>query len=135
MFETLTLRTTASQELINLDEQVRDIVQRSGVTEGVCHIYCPHSTAGLTVNSALDFRTSQDILFEMNRLVPTRVDFFHTFDTPTDAAAHVKSTLTGVSVACLIHDGQVILGHSQSILFAEYDGPRDRQVHVKVMAG
>ena len=135
MFETLSFRTTTSQETINLDERVRAVVAASGVAEGICHIYCPHSTAGLTINSALDSKTSQDILFEMNRLVPTRVDFFHTFDTPTDAAAHVKSTLTGVYVTCLIHEGRLMLGHSQSILFAEYDGPRNRQVYVKVVEG
>lgn len=135
MFETLSLRTNASQELVNLDERVRAVVAASGVAEGVCHVYCPHSTAGLTINSALDSRTSQDILFEMNRLVPTRVDFFHTFDTPTDAAGHVKSTLSGVHLTCLIHEGRLMLGHSQSILFAEFDGPRNRQVYVKVVAG
>jgi len=135
MFETLSFRTTASQELVNLDEQVRAVVTASGVAEGVCHVYCPHSTAGLTINSALDSRTSQDILYEMNRLVPIRVDFFHTFDTPSDAAGHIKSTLTGVHVTCLIHEGRLMLGHSQSILFAEFDGPRNRQVYVKVMEG
>lgn len=135
MFQTLSFRTTASQELVNLDEQVRAVVAASSVEEGVCYIYCPHSTAGLTINSALDSRTSQDILFDMNRLVPTRVDFFHTFDTPTDAAGHVKSTLTGVHLTCLIHAGKLMLGHSQSILFAEFDGPRNRQVYVKVVAG
>ncbi len=135
MFETLSFRTTASQETVNLDDQVRAVVAASGVAEGVCHVYCPHSTAGLTINSALDSKTSQDILFEMNRLVPTRVDFFHTFDTPTDAAAHVKSTLTGVHVTCLIHNALLMLGSSQSILFAEFDGPRNRQVHVKVVEG
>lgn len=135
MFETLSFRTTASQELVVLDEQVRAVVAASNVDEGVCHIYSPHSTAGLTINSALDSKTSQDILFEMNRLVPTRVDFFHTFDTPTDAAGHVKSSLMGVHVTCLIHEGRLMLGHSQSILFAEFDGPRNRQVYVKIMEG
>jgi secondary thiamine-phosphate synthase enzyme len=135
MFETLSFRTTASQEIFNLDEQVRAVVAASGIAEGVCHVYCPHSTAGLTFNSALDSRTSQDILFEMNRLVPTRVDFFHTFDTPSDAAGHVKSSLMGVHVTGLVHEGRLMLGHSQSILFAEFDGPRNRQVYVKVVAG
>ena len=135
MFETLFFRTTANQELVNLDERVRAVVSASGISEGICYVYCPHSTAGLTINSALDSKTSQDILFEMNRLVPTRVDFFHTFDTPSDAAGHVKSTLTGVHVTCLIHEGRLMLGHSQSILFAEYDGPRHRQVYVKIVEG
>lgn len=135
MFETINFRTTASQETVNLDEQLRALVAASGVAEGICHVYCPHSTAGLTINSALDSKTSQDILFEMNRLVPTRVDFFHTFDTPTDAAAHVKSSLIGVHVTSLIHEGRLMLGSSQSILFAEFDGPRNRQVYVKIVEG
>ena len=69
MFESLSFRTTTSQETVNLDESVRAVVAASGVAEGICHVYCPHSTAGLTINSALDSKTSQDILFEMNRLV------------------------------------------------------------------
>ncbi|RME63990.1 MAG: YjbQ family protein [Caldilineae bacterium] len=134
MFEVLDFRTNESQELYRLDEQVQDVVVRSGVEEGVCHLYCPHTTAGLTINSALDPMTPKDILFEMNRLVPTRVDFFHTFDTPTDASGHIKATLTGVHLTCLIHQGRLMLGHSQSILFAEFDGPRNRQVYVKIVA-
>ncbi len=135
MFEILSFRTTQSHELVRLEDQVRDVVRRSGVDEGVCHVYCPHTTAGLTINSAMDAGTLQDILSEYRRLVPTRVDFHHTFDTPTDAAGHIKSTLMGVQVSCPIHGGRLMLGGSQSILFAEFDGPRDRQVYVKVVQG
>lgn len=135
MFETVSFQTSQSQELVSLTEQIRDVIARSGVTEGICHVYCPHTTAGLTVNSAMDPMTLKDIVSEVDRLVPTRVDFYHTFDTPSDAAGHVKSTLVGVHVTCLIHEGQLMLGHSQSILFAEFDGPRDRQVFVKIVAG
>ncbi len=135
MFEILSFRTTQSQELVRLEERVRELVLQSEVEEGVCHIYCPHTTAGLTINSAMDPGTLQDILAEFRRLVPTRVDFHHRFDTPTDAAGHIKSTLMGVQVTCLIHGGQLMLGSSQSILFAEFDGPRDRQVYVKVVRG
>ncbi len=134
MFEKIKLRTSARQELVNLMGQVKDIVARSGAQEGMCYVYCPHTTAGLVVNSYMDPKTPQDIAFELDRLVPTRVDFFHTTDTPSDAAGHVKSSLTGIHQSCIGHAGELLLGHSQGILVAEFDGPRNREVYVKVIA-
>jgi secondary thiamine-phosphate synthase enzyme len=134
MFERIKLRTTTRQELINITDQVKDVVARSGVTDGMCYVYCPHSTAGLTINSYLDPLTPKDITFEVDRIVPTRVDFIHTTDTPSDAAAHIKSTLVGIDEAVFIHDGKLMIGHSQGVLFAEFDGPRDREFYVKVVA-
>ena len=133
MLQTIEFESTERQELINLMEQVQQVVTESGYQEGLCYVYCPHTTAGLVVNSYLDPKTLQDIAFELDRLIPTRVDFFHTFDTPSDAAAHVKSTLTGISQDFVIHEGKLLLGHSQGILFAEFDGPRKRRVTVKVI--
>jgi secondary thiamine-phosphate synthase enzyme len=135
MFEIVSFRTNQSQEFVSLNEHIQTVLAHSPVSEGICHVYCPHTTAGLTINSAMDPMTLKDIVTEIDRLVPTRVDFHHTFDTPSDAAGHIKSTLVGVHVTCLIHEGQLMLGHSQSILFAEFDGPRDRQVFVKIVAG
>lgn len=134
MFEKIKLRTSARQELVNLMGQVKDIVARSGAQEGMCYVYCPHTTAGLVVNSYMDPKTPQDIAFELDRLVPTRVDFFHTTDTPSDAAGHVKSSLTGIHQSFIVHAGELLLGHSQGILLAEFDGPRNREVYVKVIA-
>ena len=135
MFEKVKLRSSTRQELINITAQIKDVVARSGVRDGMCYVYCPHSTAGLTINSYLDPLTPRDITFELDRIVPTRVDFFHTGDTPSDAAAHVKSTLAGIDGALIINDGNLLLGHSQGVLFAEFDGPRDREFYVKVVAG
>lgn len=102
MFEKISLRTNARQELIGITDQVKGIVERSGVQEGMCYVYVPHSTAGLTINSPFDPNTWKDLVSEMDRVVPTRVDFYHTTDTPSDAAAHVKSTLSGVDAAIII---------------------------------
>ena len=135
MLETIHFHTEERQVLVNLMDEVKEVVHKSGVKEGVCYVYCPHTTAGLVVNSYMDPNTPKDILYEVDRLIPTKVDFFHTFDTPSDAAGHVKSSLLGVDLTFLIHEGELILGHSQGILFAEFDGPRKRQVFVKVMAG
>lgn len=135
MFETIHFHTEERQVLINLLAEVKEVVQKSGIKEGMCFVYCPHTTAGLTVNSYMDPNTPKDISFEVDRLVPTKVDFFHTFDTPSDAAAHVKASLLGIQEAFILHEGELVLGHSQGILFAEFDGPRNREVFVKVVAG
>lgn len=135
MFQRFRLRTKARQELVDMSGEVREVVASSGVKEGLCLIFCPHSTAGLVVNSYLDPMTPKDITAEIDRLVPTRVDFFHVVDTPSDAAAHVKASLIGIQQLLIVHDGKLLLGHSQGILFAEFDGPRDRELYVKVTEG
>jgi secondary thiamine-phosphate synthase enzyme len=133
VFGTHKFRTETRQELVNVTEAVRAIVEDSGVQEGMCFVYCPHTTAGLTINSYMDPMTPKDIVHELDRIVPTRVDFFHTVDTPSDASGHVKATLAGTDQMVIIHEGKLMLGHSQGILFAEFDGPRNRQVFVKVL--
>ena len=135
MFTTIKFESSTRQEIINLLEEVKDVVVQSGIAEGICLVYCPHTTAGLVVNSYMDPKTLKDIIAEINRLIPTRLDFFHTFDTPSDAAGHVKSSLVGIHQLFIVNEGKLVLGHSQGILFAEFDGPRKREVHVKVMKG
>lgn len=134
MLDKIQLRTSARQELVNVTDAVKSVVAKSGVQDGVCYVFNPHSTAGLTVNSYLDPNTPKDITHEIDRLIPTRYDFFHANDTPSDAAAHVKTTLTGVEMWFFVAGGALVLGHSQGILFAEFDGPRDRELLVKVVA-
>ncbi|HEY61921.1 MAG TPA: YjbQ family protein [Anaerolineae bacterium] len=134
MFKEIDLKSEEQQTWINLTEEVRAIVEGSGVEEGICIIYNPHTTAGLFVNSYLDPNTPKDILHEWDRLIPTRYNFYHQFDTPTDAAGHVKSTLMGVEATLIIHEGKLMLGHSQGIIFAEFDGPRERKIYVKVIS-
>jgi secondary thiamine-phosphate synthase enzyme len=135
VFTRITLRTTTRQELVNVSDEVRRVLETSGAQEALCCVYCSHSTAGLMVYSYLDPMTLRDITAELDRLIPTRVDFFHTFDTPSDAAAHVKATLVNTQQTIIIHDGRLMLGHSQGILFAEFDGPRDRESHVGIFEG
>jgi secondary thiamine-phosphate synthase enzyme len=133
LFTKITLQTPPDETLVNITKQVNAAVQASGVKEGICFLFVPHTTAALTVNSAIDPNTSLDILSELRRLVPTRVDFHHTFDTPADAAGHIKSTLIGTSIMLMVSEGRLLLGGSQSILFCEFDGPRSREVWVRVM--
>jgi len=134
MLKTIALKTPERQTLVLITDEVRQAVRESGIASGLCLVFCPHSTAGLTINSPLDPATALDIRHELDRLVPTRVDFQHIVDTPSDAAAHIKTTWVGNQLMLIVHDGDVLLGHSQGLFFCEFDGPRQRQVHVKIMA-
>lgn len=135
MLKVFNFQTSTREELVNLKDMIEAFVEESKTVSGLCFVYCPHTTGGLVVNSYLDPNTPKDILHEIDRLIPTRLDFFHTFDTPSDAAGHVKSSLVGISATFMIDEGKLMLGHSQGILFAEFDGPRDRMVFVKILPG
>jgi len=121
--------------LTDITDQVRAVVTESKIQSGVCHLVVPHTTAAITINSALDPATVEDVVEDVRRLVPTRTDFHHIFDTPADAAAHIKASLIGNTETVLIEDNDLVLGHSQGLLFFEFDGPRQRQVMVKIIAG
>lgn len=133
--KTITIQTPPKESLLDITGQVNEVVQSSGIKEGICVVFVPHTTAGLTINSYIDPATIQDISNEIRRLVPTRVDFEHIYDTPADAAGHIKSTLVGASLALIVTGGQLLLGGSQGLLFCEFDGPRTRKVHVRVVEG
>ena len=134
-YHTITLDTGLGDSLTDITGQVRDVVKESGVQSGVCFLIVPHTTAAVTINSGLDPSTPQDIVADVKRLVPTRTDFHHIVDTPSDAAAHIKASLVGNSEIVLIEDGDLVFGHSQSLLFFDFDGPRQRRVMVKIIEG
>jgi secondary thiamine-phosphate synthase enzyme len=135
MLSTVTFQTPPGDALVNITELVRDTVRETGISSGLCAIIVPHTTAAITINSSLDASTPQDIVDDVRRLVPTRVDFKHQYDTPADAAGHIKASLIGQNVVLAVENGDLVLGGSQSILFYEFDGPRERRVQVKVIAG
>jgi secondary thiamine-phosphate synthase enzyme len=110
---------------------VRAAVLASKVEEGLCVVFVPHTTAGLSISSFWDPKGLEDVHDDLNRLVPTRIDFKHQVDTPQDAAGHVKSVLVGVSLTLIISEAKLLLGHSQGIFFNEFDGPRRREFLVK----
>jgi secondary thiamine-phosphate synthase enzyme len=135
MYKTITIDTGLGDSLTDITEQVRAIVKESKIASGVCHLVVPHTTAAITINSGMDPATVQDIVEDVRRMVPTRTDFHHIVDTPSDAAAHIKASLIGPSETVLIEDGDLVFGHSQSLLFFDFDGPRQRRVMVKIIAG
>lgn len=132
---TIDLRTPKGESLTDITAQVHEVVAASGVSEGICALFVPHTTAALTINSALDPATPQDIINDLSRLIPRRVDFIHQYDTPADAAGHIKAALIGHSVTLIIENSKLLLGSSQSVLFYEFDGPRERRVLVKIIQG
>jgi secondary thiamine-phosphate synthase enzyme len=135
MLSTVTIQTPPGDALVNITGQVRDAVRATGVRSGLCAVIVPHTTAAVTINSSLDPTTPDDIIDDLRRLVPTRVDFKHQYDTPADAAGHIKAAIIGHCFTLAVENGDLLLGGSQSILFYEFDGPRQRRVQVKVIAG
>jgi secondary thiamine-phosphate synthase enzyme len=135
MLITIPIQTPLGETLVDITPQVRAAVRQTGAESGLCAVIVPHTTAAITINSALDAATAADIIADVRRLVPTRVDFEHQYDTPADAAGHIKAALIGHSVLLVIEGGDLVIGGSQSVLFYEFDGPRERHVQVKVLAG
>jgi len=127
MKETISVKSRSNTELIDITSQVREAVKKSGLREGVCHLFVPHTTAGITINEGADPSVKRDLLISLNRLVPFDGDYQHA---EGNSAAHIKSTLVGTSAVCLIEDGQLVLGTWQAIFFCEFDGPRTRSVYI-----
>jgi secondary thiamine-phosphate synthase enzyme len=96
----------------------------------LCYVYVPHTTSGITINENTDPNVGRDILKELNKVIPFDDQYSHA---EGNSAAHIKSTLVGVSKAVLVEEGRLALGTWQAIFYCEFDGPRDRRVFVKVM--
>ncbi|MBI3668234.1 MAG: YjbQ family protein [Acidobacteria bacterium] len=126
----LDLETSRRTQLLDITAEVERLVAASGVSHGVCHLYVPHTTAGVTVNEADDPDVARDIEATLDRLVPHGGPYRHA---EGNADSHIKATLTGVSQSVFIEDGRLMLGRWQGIFFCEFDGPRRRQLHVKIV--
>lgn len=125
---------TTHRDVFDVTPEVKKAVEESGVKEGTCIVFTPHTTAGLTITSFWDPNGFIDLQDEICRLIPTRIDFKHQHDTPQDAAGHVKSAIVGCSIPFIVHEGKLLLGSSQGIYFLEFDGPRKRQYYIKVQS-
>lgn len=129
--ETLTIKTSKVNELIDITEIIKKTVASLNVENGICVIYCPHTTGAITINEAFDDTVKGDILFSMKKISPDYPDFRHL---EGNSAAHVKTTLTGPSQTLIINKGKLMLGQWQGIYFCEYDGPRSREVYIEVIS-
>jgi len=125
--------STDGNRAFDITAEVAKAIAESGVDEGIAVISLPHTTASLGIISFPDPLGLIDVMDEISRLVPTRIDFKHQHDTPQDAAGHVKSAIIGPTLSLIVSGGQPLLGHSQKVYFMEHDGPRQRQFHVQVV--
>jgi secondary thiamine-phosphate synthase enzyme len=129
--ERMTVRSRKRADVIDITERVQEVVRDSGVQTGVCQVYVPHTTAGVFINENADPDVMDDFLVTLDRLVPWENDYRHA---EGNAAAHIKASLIGTSQTVPVRDGRLALGRWQGIYFAEFDGPRERQLQVTVLA-
>jgi secondary thiamine-phosphate synthase enzyme len=121
--------STPSQTiLVNITSHVREIIADKRFTNGICHIFVPHTTAGITINESADPDVKSDVIMELNKLVPFQDSYQHM---EGNSAAHIKASIIGSSVSIFIENGNLQLGTWQGIFLCEFDGPRKRQIWVK----
>ena len=126
----LSVKTSGRTELIDITSQISKLVKKSDVTEGLCMLYVPHTTAAVTINESADPSVKGDILMVLNQVIPWEANYRHL---EGNSPAHVKSTLVGASELVAIENGELVLGTWQGLFFCEFDGPRTRKVHVRIL--
>ena len=130
MIQKLEVKTSGRTDFIDITSAVQGAVQESGVKEGICFVFIPHTTAAITINENADTSVTQDILMMLNKVIPFEGRYHHL---EGNSSAHIKSSLIGCSKTVFVESGKIVLGTWQGIFFCEFDGPRNRKVYVKMM--
>jgi len=128
MFLTISINTRDRSEMIDITSKVEEELNKSGLKDGVCFVFVPHTTAGITINESADPSVVADLQATFNKLVPWEGSYRHM---EGNSAAHIKSSLIGSSVIVLVESGHLKLGTWQGIFFCEFDGPRSRKIYIK----
>lgn len=131
MIRQINVKSRTRTEFIDITEKIQEIIDEANVKEGLCYLFVPHTTAGITINEGADPSVQHDIISNLNKLIPFEGDYHHR---EGNADAHIKSTLVGVSEVVFIESGRLSLGTWQAIYFCEFDGPRHRRVNIKIVA-
>ena len=126
----LSVKTSTRTELIDITSQIAKAVKKSGIRDGLCMLYVPHTTGAVTINESADPSVRGDIMMVLNQIVPWEANYKHM---EGNSPAHVKATLVGASELIAIENGALVLGTWQGIFFCEFDGPRTRKIHVRIM--
>ena len=129
---TLSVKTDSHTQMKDITRLIQDEVRKSGVKDGLCVVFTPHTTAAVTINENADPDVVRDLNMELGKIIPWEDGYHHI---EGNSAAHLKSSLVGASEHIIIEDGRLLLGTWQGIYFCEYDGPRSRKVIVKIMEG
>lgn len=127
----LTVTTRAQTEFVDITSKVQEVIRNASMADGLCMVYVPHTTAAVTINESADPAVASDMLMVLNQIVPWEAKYRHL---EGNSPAHVKSTLVGASELVAVENGRLQLGTWQGIFFCEFDGPRTRKVHVRLMA-
>lgn len=125
----ITIKTRARQELVDITPQVDKVIRDEGVSEGICFVFVPHTTAGVVINENADPSVKEDILMMLSKLVPQSPHYKHA---EGNSPAHIKSSLVGGSLQIPISNGRLTLGTWQGLMFCEFDGPRNREAWISV---
>jgi secondary thiamine-phosphate synthase enzyme len=129
VFATINIKTGTRIQMVDITASVQNEVTKSGITDGVCVVYVPHTTAGITINEGADPAVLRDILTKLNDLVPPNAGYRHL---EGNADSHIKASLMGSSVSVIVENGRLVLGTWQKIFFCEFDGPRSRKIQFKI---
>lgn len=126
------VKTSKHTQMLDITDEIRRAISESGVKDGICTVFVPHTTAAVTINENADPDVTRDFMTEIGRIVPWEDGYHHM---EGNSAAHLKSSMIGFSENVIIEDGRPVLGTWQGIYFCEYDGPRRRKVYVKILEG
>jgi len=127
---TVSVKTTARVDMVDITHLVRQEVEKVGVTDGLCVVYVPHTTSGVTINEGADPAVCSDIIKKLKQLVPSNDGYRHM---EGNSDSHIKASLMGSSVTVLVEGGCLVLGTWQKIFYCEFDGPRSRKFFVKTI--
>jgi secondary thiamine-phosphate synthase enzyme len=127
--KTVTVRTESAQQLVDITPTIRHVVRESGIIRGICTIFIPHTTAAVTINENADPNVRHDIINILEAMAPSKGNYLHT---EGNAHAHAKASLVGPSVSMFVEAGQLVLGTWQAVFLCEFDGPRTRNILVRV---
>lgn len=130
MLKEITIQTNTQTQILDITAQVQKVVSESGIAEGLCCVFVPHTTAGVTINENADPSVKQDILMELNKIIPFDDNYSHS---EGNSAAHIKASIIGSSVNIPLKNNNLLLGTWQGICFCEFDGPRTRKYYVKIV--
>jgi secondary thiamine-phosphate synthase enzyme len=125
----LSVKTRERTELVDVTSDINQLIQKSGIDQGLCMLYVPHTTAAVTINESADPSVKSDMLMILNKIIPWEANYRHL---EGNSAAHIKSTLVGSSELIAIENRKLVLGTWQGIFFCEFDGPRNRKLHVNI---
>ncbi len=130
MTKNINIKTRTRTEFMDITSEIQQVIDEAGIKNGICCLYVPHTTAGITINEGADPSVVSDIQRTLSKLIPNNLNYSHM---EGNSDAHIKSTVVGASKTVIIDDGKLLLGTWQSIFFCEFDGPRHRRVLVKLI--